>query len=482
MTTLRTRYFARAAIFLAATLIVPHPPASRADEPDEQAGKAPPIAEAQELGWTEAQLRSVATSTNSTLAQAAERVVADVLYEQLVAHATAAYPNELGGYRIKSTGATALTLFFTREAERFTAASLQAVAPTAPRVSARTVERTEGELRALYDRAIARNSELVERDAGEQLARVELDRANNRVVMAIDTGESHGPSAVNESRSVEDMQERAAGHGWDGLKIVEETRTVRPAQNLCVSRDDCRSMRGGVSIVSNYSRCTMSYTGYDKVANEAFVVTNAHCGRLSPTPSNYWQGYSPGQGWEIGPRGRAVDNIFPEPEPGVSYGYDAVRIPDLGPQVGIRPFVYRSRQQAEYPVYAVGAGRLHLEGRVRCFAGRVTSGPTDPDVCGTSGYGPAMKVYEHGDRRWAVANSFSFDTVCVRDGDSGAPVINPSGHYLDGHIWGFQEFVGTCTFGASSDYNLVEHSADALGLRVLLATPPCSNQPPVTCR
>lgn len=470
-------------VLLALTLALSFVPATGAAQVvDGNSEPTNSLSEATQLGWSEEQLRSLAASTDATLEQASERVVADVLYEELVAYAMKAYPDSFGGYEIKNIGATALVLFFTRDADRLAAGTVRAAAPGAPRVSARTVERTEEELRALYDAAIARNADLVDREAGERLSSVELDRRNNAVVVAIDVeGRNDADASTESRRSPEDLQQRAAAPEWDGLKIVEESRTVEPVQ--CVNRDDCRSMRGGISINSQSGRCTMSYTGYNKATNEAVVVTNAHCGR-SVANAFYRQGFNSGAGYDIGPRGPTADRVFGEIEPGVPYGYDAVRITDEGPLVGIRPFVYYSAPQAEYPVYAVGSSSLHVEGRSRCFAGRTTSGATDPALCGTSGYGPAVKRYTESDgRTWAMANSYSFNNVCAVLGDSGAPVINPSGNYLDGHVFGNETQFGQCPLfpGTGTNYQLVEHSADALGIRVQLAAYPCSNRPPVTC-
>lgn len=443
--------------------------------------------------WSDDQIKSLASATNSSIAEAAERVDADEDYAVLVQEAKQLFPTTFGGYEIRPTGRTALTLFFTQDAGASVAHVHEAV-PDAPRVKGRQVEHSEAYLEDLYAQAIERNQELISPAVGEMVSRVTLNRASNEVEVRVDSnaaraarasaasqGQSPG-GAVSMTSATPSRKYVQAEDGWEGLQILAETNVVSATQ--CVDRNDCKAMRGGINMAyvqpdGFLANCSMSYTGYDRNTGAAFVVTNAHCGRGS---NEYWQGVS--NITEIG-----VSDFSAESAkgtwPGTSdpWGFDAVRVPDQGDEVGIRPWVYESGAQPEHEVFAVGEDALHLEGRSRCYSGYGSHGPTGGPTCGLSGYGPSeiFTVDEFTGQAYYVSNSYMFDAICASEGDSGGPVYN--GPYLDGHVFAvILSVFDTCTFGAGTYYGLVADSARELNLRVLLSgLTPCQTRPPFIC-
>lgn len=442
-------------------------------------------------GWTEEMYQSVAESTSSTVQQARERVAMDRVYEGLIAAAEERFPESFGGYEIHKTGATALRLDFADDPDGSLAILLEEH-PTALRVSTARVDQSVAQLDELYDRALAQNEALIDRRQGEEFSSLFLDVENNRVVLGVDTleGEAAGRPApdpdlaARQGTAAPDAVPAPANEAveaqpeWAGLDLVAEPVSAEPT--ACVNRDDCNSLRGGTLINDDDdgSDCTIGYTARDKVTAAPFVVTAAHCGRGF---HSYSQGNVPS--YYIGRADYALDGYkgtLPG-EPNTKFGYDVVRIPETGPNVGIRPIIYYSRQQAEYPIYDVGTKSLHRAGVTRCFSGRTTSGPEGEAQCGTSGQGPSIHSYVRDGQKWAMDETYRFDSLCSLRGDSGGPVFN--GVYLDGVLWGNTGggFFTTCTFSNGLAYHLVETTAELLGLNPFLAVPPCSNRPPVTC-
>lgn len=435
---------------------------------------------------------SLAESTDATIEQARERVALDRVYQDLISAAELQFPDTFGGYEIRKTGATALRLDFTEDHEGALAALMEEH-PEAPRLTSSLVDHSVDQLQGLYSRARSRNGALIDRQRGEEFSSLFLDVENNRVVLGVDTAEGDAvdrpPAGDSQAASLRIPQElESLPHPlneplegqpeWAGLEIIAETVSAVPT--ACVNRDDCNSLRGGTRIRDNDdgSNCTIGYTAYDKVTNVPFVVTAAHCGRG-------YHSYSQGDvsSYNIGRADYALDGLngpLPE-EPSTLSGYDVVRIPETGPNVGIRPFLYYSRQSPGYPIYGIGTEDLHRAGVSRCFSGRTTHGPEGAAQCGTSGQGPAVETYVQDGQKWAMDGTYRFDDVCVLDGDSGGPVFN--GPYLDGTLWGNTGggFFTTCTFTNGLAYHLVETTAELLGLRPFRAEYPCSNRPPVTC-
>lgn len=441
-------------------------------------------------GWTDEMYSSLAGSTDATIEQARERVSLDLAYQELISAAELQFPDTFGGYEIRKTGASALRLDFTEEHEG-ALATLREKHPEVPRVSSSQVDHSLKRLQALYAQTLTRNDILIDRQRSEEFSSLFLDVENNRVVLGVDTAEDDAVDRLPAGgslagrQSVSQEPESLPGPlneplerepEWVGLEIVAETVSAVPT--ACVNRDDCNSLRGGTRIRSDRGNCTLGYTAYDKVINVPFVVTAAHCGRGF---RDYYQGN--GSSYYIGRADYALDGYrgsFPG-EPDTRFGYDAVRIPDTGPNVGIRPFIYYSRQWSEYPVYGIGTESLHRAGVSRCFSGRTTSGPEGEASCGTSGQGPSRESYVQDGQKWVMDGTYRYDNVCSLDGDSGGPVFN--GPYLDGTLWGNTGggFFDTCTFANGLAYHLVETTVELLGLNPFLAKPPCSSRPPVTC-
>lgn len=451
--------------------------------------------------FTLEQLESVAENTESTLTEAEERVALDLLYEEVITFTEQQYPDTFGGYEIKPTGASALALYFTRHHEASLAA-VQAAFPHVIRLSSKQVENTQAELWAMYyDLAFAAPGEgLLAR-----LAPTDLDIGTIGLNLAANTVDIHALNYETLARrdvaptittsdadllpapGVAERVQSEASVAVDpslapdaplpaaGLLLSEEVRLLPqeqlPQTTACTSRMDCNSVRGGINIKPRSGGdCTLGYTAYNKTSGAPYVVTNAHCGARTE-----YQEYLQGDPlYVVGGADLAIDRIFGTSPSGHPYGYDAVRIREYGPDVGIRPFIWSNTP--EYHVWGVGDPSLHREGVERCYAGAVTNG----QECGPSGYGPAMKDATDSDGvRYSNAHSYSFSTICIPKGDSGSPVYR--GGFTDGMLFSSNtNLFGGCTGFSGSHYNLTFWTADALNLRVFLAQP-CSNRPPVTC-
>lgn len=203
---------------------------------------------------------------------------------------------------------------------------------------------------------------------------------------------------------------------------------------------------------TNTSTCTMGFTARERGTNTPYVVTAAHCGE----GGTFYHGP-----YLIGRSNRSNSNIF-----GARNGYDSLRVPDDGPQVGIRPWIFESIARPEYPVNAVGAPHLHRAGVSRCFSGRSTHGLVAGPTCGTSGHGPTTVTapYTSGGLNYTTRNAYYFDTVCAKGGDSGAPVYRNG--TLDGMVFGGRTSRFGCVGSSGTYYNLALHIADALNLNV----------------
>lgn len=304
------------------------------------------------------------------------------------------------------------------------------------RVSAVEVDYTATQLQALYQAVTEQISALVE--AGISHRSTEVNYEANRVLMKV-RGDTEAAQA--------EVQRRFG----NAVLVTEAQDEIVPA--VCNNRNSCGpELRGGTSTTTSSVTCQLGFAGSDRNTGARYMVTAAHCGRVSTNWSH--------AGLVIGANDRNADQIF-----GARYGYDATRIRENSASFYTGPRMYRNGGDRAYAFKVLETPSGHRSGVTYCWTGL----DRDGEHCALGGYGPITVSYYDDvyNGTYTIPNSHYFRAFieCARPGDSGGPVFA-----FNYQIGGIFASTAPCTNADEyTYYTLALYVLDALNLNAVLS-------------